>query len=139
MLASQNYIELALRLAEFEVFRSFSIGAHLVRGYADLGHEEFIMVGPGKLVSLYTGTPSALPEGHEEFFTRIPSTEELCDAIVRQNYDLLPAEFKNQREWQVRAQHIESKQSMLCEHREFECALSGLLLKILEQSRNSHV
>lgn len=130
MLASPEFIILVEKLGRRDLFRSFKTGAHLIRGYADLGHEEFVLVGAGKLISLYTGTPSNLPEGHEHFFSRVPTIDEMTNLISRGQYDIKVVQFKEQRNWTLTAEHIESKKLLSSEHREFECALAILLLEI---------
>lgn len=131
MLASAEFIPLVVKLAQAELFRNFTTGDHLVRGYADLGHEEFVLLGPARLASLYTGSPSSLPEGHEHFFSRVPSLDEMTDTILRSNFDIKEIEFKDQRTWHVTAEQIENKKRVMAHHREFECALALLLLEVV--------
>lgn len=135
MLASPDLIDIVVKLGQANLFRSFRLGAHLVRGYADLGNEEFIIVGDRKLVSLYTGKPSSLPEGHEHFFYRVPTSQEITDVISRKYFDIVEVCYKEQREWHISAKNINDATQLQVRHREFECALALLLLEILEISK----
>ena len=56
-------------------------GLRISRGYADLGYEEFITQSGSKLLSLYTGKASNIPEGHEKFFFRIYDLDELLNLL----------------------------------------------------------
>ena len=49
-------------LRELGLAPVFEAGRRLARGFADLGIEEFCLLSPNKIVSLFTGTVSDLPE-----------------------------------------------------------------------------
>ena len=134
MLASPDFIPLVVKLGQSDLFRVFKPGSHLLRGYADLGHEEFVLVSAGKLVSLYTGVTSTLPEGHEHFFHQVPTIDEISDLILRQDFDIKDVVYAEQRSWKISAEHIDSKKIVTAEHKEFECAMALLLLSILGKS-----
>jgi hypothetical protein len=127
MLASPEFIEIIVRINRNDLFGKFKQGDHIARGYADLGYEEFIALGPTKIVSLYSGTQSELPPEHLRFFYTLPNTEQMLDVISRQNFDICSALYHDQRIWRLSAKHINTKQEITADHREFNCALASIL------------
>ena len=76
-------------------------GRRIARGYADLGYEEFILLTENKLLSLYSGKPSEIPEGHSHHFFLVPSCDEMVDEIIKRGFDIESLQFKNQRSWEI--------------------------------------
>ena len=136
MIYTTEYLETVKKLGDAGLFKDpakFVVGSCLIRGYADLGVEQFLVVGTGKLSSLFTGVQSQLPEGHEHFFTRIPTIHNLTEQILIRNFDITESCFENQRHWKIVVRHIENNLSLDARHPEFEVALADILLKILEK------
>ncbi len=76
-------------------------GRRIARGYADLGYEEFVLLTDDKLLSLYSGKPSEIPEGHSRHFFLVPTCDEMVDEISKRGFDIETLEFKDQRVWKV--------------------------------------
>lgn len=136
MLASEEYIKKVVLLSDFGIGKEFKVGSHVIRGYADLGYEEFIVSGSQKITSLYTGTSSPLPEEHRHFFIEVPSIDALINLLSRQGFDIGTVSFEAQRAWRIEARHFETQKSIVCEHREFPCALAGVLIEVLKNHAN---
>ena len=136
MVFSASFLDLVGKLGESGLFKDplkdFTLGSCLLRGYADLGVEQFIIVGDRKLSSLFTGVQSVLPEGHEHFFTKIPSSLEIVDQILVRNYDLVSCCFEFQRSWNLVAEATDKSRSVIAQDRLFESALAKILLEIVK-------
>lgn len=136
MIYTTEYLEIVKKLGDAGLFKDpakFLAGSCLIRGYADLGVEQFLVIGSSKLSSLFTGVQSQLPAGHEHFFTRIPSTRDLTEQILISNFDLTECCFEDQRAWKIVVKHIHKNIIYESKHAEFEVALATVLLKIMEK------
>jgi hypothetical protein len=76
-----------------------SAGARCGRGFADLGYEEFLILPPRKLLSLFTGQISELNPEHEKFFFAIPSPDQMVAELDRRGIDIVGLTFERQRTW----------------------------------------
>ena len=134
MIFSSRYIDIIHKLGEAGLFKDpkgFILGSCLLRGYADLGKEQFLVTGTNKLSSLFTGVQSMLPEGHEHFFTKIPATSELVQQITVRDYDIVEAAYQDNRSWHLKAENLDKTKTFESKDPEFEVALAQLLLNIL--------
>lgn len=139
MIFSANYIESVYQLGESGLFkdpRKFTLGACLIRGYADLGIEQFLVVGNSKLSSLFTGVISNLPEGHEHFFTRVPNTTELISEILIRGYDLADCQFEHQRNWKLSIVNKTLNKSYQFGDPEIEVLLAKALLELVSKDKS---
>jgi hypothetical protein len=59
------------------------LGQRVGRGMADLGFEEFCVIGENRLVSLLTGKTADIVEAERARLFWIPSTEELIEVVER--------------------------------------------------------
>lgn len=81
----------------------FAPGRRLARGFADLGHEEFVMLPSGKLMSLFSGAVAPLPEEHRKFFFEIPTLTHITEEIEAHGGQLLNINRIDARSWTVTA------------------------------------
>ncbi len=54
-------------------------GVKVAREFADIGFEEFCVLPAQKIVSLFTGAKSELPEDYLDHFFVVPSVQELFE------------------------------------------------------------
>ncbi len=69
---------------ELSELSSFSAGDVVVRGFGDLGYEEFLCLPNGFLVSLFTGERSKVPEstsGKGAHLFKVPEWDELLEFL----------------------------------------------------------
>jgi hypothetical protein len=110
---------------------SRDVGQRVAREYADLGAEEFILLGGNRIVSLFTGKPSEIPEGHEKHFFRVPSVDELVDALGVHGVTIHAIRFMDQRSWIVEQEGgSTSAEQGNSGHPTAEEALMALLLSV---------
>jgi hypothetical protein len=135
MVFSAHFLDLVSKLGEEGLFKDpvkdFTLGSCLLRGYADLGVEQFIIVGERKLSSLFTGIQSTLPQEHDRFFTKIPSSSEIVNQILIRNFDIKTCSFKDQRVWSLLAEATDKSRMIEVQDPEIEAALAKVLLEIL--------
>ena len=80
-------------------------GDVVVRGFADLGFEEFQVLPGGKLLSLTAGTITTLPPEHTQHLFWLPSIDEVTEILERKGVMCLSSRRHDQREWVVEAQY----------------------------------
>ena len=115
MPAGRRYLDLCERLHKSELLKPrFEIGERLGRGFADLGAEEFQLVGFNRLVSLFTGHQSELAEKDKHFFFLIPDVDQMAAILCEQGYDIESIERPEQRQWQLRFKRADSEESLSC-------------------------
>jgi hypothetical protein len=131
MAATKSLLQLAQALHHHGVEFSRDVGQRVAREYADLGAEEFILLGGNRIVSLFTGKPSEIPEGHEKHFFRIPSIDELVDALSGRGVLVRGLHFRDQRSWIVEQEGVStSAEQGSSGHPTAEEALMALLLSV---------
>jgi len=101
MQSSPTYLKLCNDLALKGCFTNIKGDRRVARGFADLGYEEFLLLNEKKLVSLYTGTITELPEAHKAFFITVPTIEDIIDQILGLGFTIEPLAFANQRTWSL--------------------------------------
>jgi hypothetical protein len=126
MIKSPTFLEKAHELKVRGVEFPLEVGASVARGYADLGTEVFQLIGPKRLVSLFTGKTSELPDEHLHFFFRVPEVEELVDEFARRGVRVLGLSFKDQRRW-VLGLEVEGETREFISNSLEETLLDGLL------------
>jgi hypothetical protein len=116
----------------------FRAGARVARGFADLGHEEFVLLTRERLLSLYNGKGSTLEPEHESFFMVVPNLDELIDALQRLAVDIHIIEFKEQRSWALHLKR-ETEPCQCFEHADLLCALAQGLLHYTAHDLNFRI
>jgi hypothetical protein len=66
-----------------ELLTSFEVGDNLIRGFADVGYEEFVLLPSNRLCSKLSGVVKPLDESEMRHFFRIPSLYDWGDLICR--------------------------------------------------------
>jgi hypothetical protein len=102
MISSNALLDLCYQIKNAGHAPLFEIGSHIGRGYADVGHEEFLLLGNHKLLSLLTGTISTLPDGHHDFFYQVLSIDRLIDLVLTHGGDLNTVTFQENRFWRYK-------------------------------------
>lgn len=109
-------------------------GDVVVRGFADLGYEEFQVLPGPKLLSLTAGTTSALPAEYALHLFWIPSVDESIALMEQLGAACITCERKDGREWLVQAQYngeIETQRARMLHE-----ALLKVLLSIYKRRYN---
>jgi len=135
MVSSKSFLDKAQELKARGVEFSFEMGTRVARGYADLGTEEFQLIGPFKTVSLFTGKQSEIPEEHLKFFFRVPELEELTDELTRRGAVVLGLAFRDQRRWILTLRLAAEQRDF--EHEALEETFVDALLSLLPQAEES--
>jgi len=103
-------------------------GAHVARGFADVGYEEFALLPHAKLVSLFTGQVSDLPDGERRFFFVVPTPDMVLAEIDRAGWDVSMLECRERRDWQVRLVEVATNRTVeAAEATVLECLLAALI------------
>lgn len=126
MVTSRTYLLKSQELKTRGLELPFEAGKRVARGYADLGTEVFQLIGPRRLVSLFTGKPSEIPDEHLKFFFRVPEVDEILEELIRRRVVVLGAVFKDQRRW-VLSLKVEGEQRDLVSDSLEEAFLDGLI------------
>lgn len=66
-----------------EVLTSFEVGDDLVRGFADVGYEEFVLLPNNQVCSKLSGVVKSLNDSEVRHFFRVPSVSDWGDVICR--------------------------------------------------------
>jgi hypothetical protein len=80
-------------------------GDVVVRGFADLGYEEFQVLPSSKLLSLTAGTITNFPPEHTQHLFWVPSVDEATELLERKGVVCVSCSREDQREWAVEAQY----------------------------------
>jgi len=106
------------------------------RGFADLGFEVFVLLPGDRLLSLFTGSTSTLPEvdspDRSNFFA-ILSPDQIVDALVELGITIESLTFCDQREWCLRLKLADSSKSDLYYARELEGVLLDALIEFYQK------
>ncbi len=134
MLSSKPFLSLSESLHSSGFCPEFDTGMRIARGYADLGIEEFCMLSPTKMVSLFSGKVSELPPDHYKFFFCVPTVSDLVSEISKRNYDIMSLQYRDQRRWEL--QLVGSASGAVSEfvHDELECVFAEGLAKLISNS-----
>lgn len=99
-------------LAKYELLKDLfpiEVGEKIARGFADLGFEEFYLVTPTKMVSIFTGQTSALTDDQRGFFFVVPSFDRLHQALLVQGWEIKELDYKYNRNWHITIQRNQQK------------------------------
>lgn len=80
--STPQYLLLSHRLRETPLKFEISGGVRVARGFADVGFEEFCVLGDGRMVSLYTGTIHDID--YEHIFV-VPTLEDLLAVMPNES------------------------------------------------------
>jgi hypothetical protein len=122
LFSDPNFLRRCDELKQILQPEKFEPGSKISRGYADLGYEEFLVLPSQKLLSLYSGKVSEIPEGHSHHFFWVPTAVEFVQAISNQA-DLLGMDFISQRSWRIRFRPQMATEESLIESSTLEDAL----------------
>ena len=99
--SSKEFLQICQDLSELGYKPELNAGGRIARGFADLGFEEYLYLPPDKLVSLFTGDKSTLPEEHRDFFFVIPTVDMMVSVALEHGAEILSIDHVEQREWNV--------------------------------------
>ena len=86
---------------------ALSPGAHIARGFADVGYEEFCLLPGDRLVSLFTGSITELRDDERGFFFVIPTVDDVTQELDRRGWDVVALESPDRRGWILRVRKAE--------------------------------
>lgn len=135
MWSSNSLLRSCERLKALGFAREFENGMRVARGFADLGYEEFFFLSGRKIVSIFSGQSSPFPTEHEKFFFWVPPIDVLMEAISLRGFDIENIQYPMQREWVVRARHVESGAQIETRNAELHTATADCLAAIWEQEQ----
>jgi len=110
----------------------------LGRGFADLGFEVFVLLPGGKLLSLFTGSTSTLPDAEapdRANFFAILSADQIVDALVELGVTIESLTFCDQREWCLQLKLANSLESELYYAKELEEVLLDALIGFYQKEQ----
>ncbi len=110
MPVEKRYLELCQELKRQGLRCEFVRGSQIARGFADLGHEQFTVIGPQQILSNFTGAKSSLAEPEREFFFWVPDADDLVECIQRADFNVLELQYQEQRSWVARVENIANKE-----------------------------
>ena len=137
MLEKNSYLDLCHKLYIQGCRYKIEEGAHIARGFADLGYEEFLILPGQKLLSLFTGVINNFPEDDRHSFFLVPSTKDLSNSIVQAGYVFISTMFEDQRDWSVIVQHCQTCKVIKKSARVFEEALLLILLEVFGKAKEN--
>ena len=103
MAAGRRFLALCERLHKAGLLKPrFEVGERIGRGFADLGAEEFQIIGTNRIASLFTADVSELLENDRHFFFVIPDVDQLADLVCATGFDIKSITRPDQRQWELR-------------------------------------
>lgn len=102
---TREQFEICNELKQWGLVPRCEPGDVVVRGFADLGYEEFQVLPGAKLLSLTAGTITNLPPEHTQHLFWLPSSDEATELLERKGVMCLSVRRLDQREWVVEAQY----------------------------------
>lgn len=133
MWSSVAFLEQCQKLQELGFEPSFEPGSKIGRGFADLGIEEFCVLHPGNILSLFKGEIIELTEGEKHHFFEIPSIDQMLDELHKLYFDVQGIETEDQRSWQVVMRKVESEDLIKIGGNSVEDSVCKALCFALEQ------
>lgn len=115
-------------------------GMRVGRGFADVGYEEFLVISADRLVSLLTGTVSALDEMRREHLFEIPTIDQIIGEIHRAGYEIVDVACVDRRTWRASLRNLEGGTCVTEEARSVEecflkLALTAYQVKLVPEER----
>lgn len=110
----------------------FEPGDVVIRGFADLGYEEFQVLPSQRILSLTAGTISAIDPQHHDHFLWVPSVDEVVDLIEKKGIALSALCRIDGRRWQLELK-LQGGNQMVVMHAQLHTAL---LLGLIEVIKN---
>lgn len=104
MLHPRQFIERSQELLRRNFNYEVKVGMTLARGFADLGHEEFSVLNNDKILSLFTGDISSLPQNYKEHFFPLFSCDELIVELFRNGAEVRNLKSVDRRTWELTVQ-----------------------------------
>ena len=135
MLPANHFLKKCEKLSRLGFTPTFELGMTVARGFADLGYEVFSMIGPNKMVSLFTGQVAELLESHRHFFFAVLDIDTMLSEISRLGYDLETLSYVDQRLWIIKATNVPTSRSIELDNIE----LGDLLVETLICIKGSNV
>lgn len=109
----------------------FEPGDVVIRGFADLGYEEFQVLPSQRLLSLTAGTISAIDPQHHDHFLWVPSVEEAVELIEKKGVIIDSLCRVDSRRWQLEwNQH--SRGAMVVTHAQLHTTLLLALIEVIK-------
>jgi hypothetical protein len=99
--SERGVLDRCSELQKLGVVFSLAPGAHLARGFADVGYEEFCLLPSGHLASLFTASAAELRDEERRFFFVVPSVDEVREELDRRGWDIVTLESPERRGWKM--------------------------------------
>lgn len=103
--SDRGVLDRCFELQKYEVVFPLVPGAHVARGFADVGYEEFCLLPNDRLVSLFTGSITELREEERRFFFVVPAVDMVRDELDRRGWDIVRLECPERRGWIIEVYH----------------------------------
>ena len=116
------------QLKEIYPFK-LKVGGIVVRAYADLGVEEFLVMPDERLLSLCTGKLVTFQEGDEAHFYRILNCDDMVEEIAKRNCMIAELKHEEGRFWTVFA-NLGDMNELRCSAPELQEVLLDLLILV---------
>lgn len=101
MWISPEQFQLVQELREAGLEPRFEAGDIVIRGFADLGYEEFQILPGGNILSLTAGTVSALDTDQRGHFAWLPSIDEVIGLLEKRSFVISKLVRQEAREWSL--------------------------------------
>jgi len=124
----------ALKEAGFEP--EFEPGAHLCRGFADLGFEEYCLLSGDRLLSIFTGTITELHEAEKSHLFEIPSISRAANWLHKTGWDVSSIITQDQRSWCLSMKHHSTQEEIVVEERSIDGVFLEAILLALKNVDN---
>ena len=132
MLHSRSMLALYEALARALPAQPLEVGDRVGRGFADIGHEEFIVLTGNRLLSLLTGAVTELNQDRREHLFLILSADQLLKKIIQASFEVVKLESINRRSWVCLLRDDSGKREISIESPSIEEAFVRGLLEIYQ-------
>jgi hypothetical protein len=111
---SNEFLALCKKLHDSGLEHGCKPGAIVTRGFADLGHEPFLVLPGQKCLSLLSGQKSDIPETQLEALALVPNCDEAVAILAEKGYQVDSLFYDDQREWMLTvSQPVEEGSSLV--------------------------
>ena len=121
MWATPEYIKACEKLHKDGLRIPFSEGDRVARGFADLGHELFLILPGPILLSLQTGKTKELTNSEKEHLFAVPSVDVLVEQLHIKGADTYSITTEDNRTWVITVTHGNNNSSFSAKSVEMAC------------------
>ena len=134
MLFSPEQFLVIQQLKDVGLSARFEPGDVVLRGFADLGYEEFQVLPNQRLLSLTAGTVSAIDPQHHEHFLWVPSVDEVVEIIEKKGMRIDALSRIDSRQWKFELRR-QSGSPIQVSHAQLHTTLLLGLMEVLKNER----